>query len=269
MQKKHAEEAKAIILSQVDYLSTNDIFDSKFMPRIITLHTDIEAYYSQLSAHEQEVISQPKNPGSRVRIIIEPSQDEYKRTIVEKIKIYKEKLEESRKLIDKDLKIELESITSQITSDLSDIEHLNNRINAALEILRKLDNERLNHAIYILCEAVVQRGQSQSDSIDAGPNFALNFTNYIMNIAKSYPAIHEIYFLAVIKVKHIYYPMIMNDEAQLIEKRAALKDYSPDGRLAEGDKDKFTGQMDRARAFAFMLGSLFASKESKFNEGDI
>lgn len=242
--------------------------EEKYGPKCETLFEEIYNYYKQLNIQSELIKIQPKIPGARTRIIIDPAAEEFQKLIVEKVGIYKERLEESRKNIIKDVKIELESITSQITSDLDDHAHLNNRINAVLSILNKLDSENLNSAFYILCEAVVQRGQNQADSIDVGPNFALNFTRYIMKIANSYSAIHEIYFLAVVRIKHTFFPMMNPQEVQTIASRSELKDFAVD-RLTETDKERFTMQMDRARAFSFLLGSLFASKESKFNEGDI
>ena len=266
--KKFAQDSRTSLSALLQSSCVYE-FDPTFLPALESLYEGIFNYHKQLSTLSEQIKEQPKIPGARTRIIIEPAAEEYQKTITEKVKIYNEKLEESKKSINRDIKVELESIVSQVTSDLQDTEHLNNRINAALEILRKLDTNTLTQAVYILCEAVVQRGQTQSDSIDVGPNFAMNFTSFILKIARSYPAIHEIYFLAVIRIKSIFFPVIVPDEIQKTIERTSLKDFNPEGRLDERDKERFTLQMDRARAYAFLLGSLFASKESKFNEGDI
>ena len=248
--------------SESSYLDALNLKLNKFF-------NSLGSYFEQLHSFSQKAKEQPKIPGSRTRIIIDPRLSEFQKILSEKIEIFKQKLEESKKNIQNDLKIELRAIISQITSDLTDTEHLNQRIIAILSHMRSLDNQKLEYSIYIICEEVVQRGQDQGDSIDVGPNFALNFTNFIMTLAKSYPQIHEIYFIAVIKIKYSYFPRIVNEEIESIKKRTELKDINKDGRLQEHEKERFTQQMDRARAYAFLLGSLFACKESKFNEGDI
>lgn len=255
-------------LNSLDGRNSMDFYQ-KYMPTIDKLMEGIYQYYNQLATQQEEIKAKPKIPGSRTRIIIEPYSEDYQNTISEKIKLYKEKLEESNKKIESNLKVDLKAIVSQITSDLDDKAHLNDRINAALNLLKGLTGDNLTHAIYIICEEVVQRGQDQCDSIDVGPNFAINFTNFILTIAKSYHFIHEIYFIAVIKIKYSYFPKVLIEDKDSIGARNELKDIGPQGRLGELEKERLVRQMDRARAYAFLLGSLFASKESNFNEGDI
>ena len=237
--------------------------------KVDQLSSNMKSYNTQLKSHKEEVKKQPVIPGAKTRIVVEPDEVSYQKEIVEKCELFKKSLEESKKKIDKDLATNIKGIVSQITSDIDDQAHLAGRIQAMLDLLKLLDPDTLKVAIYVLCESMVTRGLDQADSIDLGANFSLNYTKFILAIAKSYRQVHEIYYIAIISRKYLFYPFINEKNVEEIFKRSELKDFASDGRLGDSDKDRLVRSLDTCRAIGFLVGSLFASKDSNFNEGDI
>lgn len=233
------------------------------------ISTSMQSYNSQLKSHKEEVKKQPIIPGAKTRIVVEPDEESYQKEIVEKCELFKKSLAESQKKINKELATNIKGIVSQITSDIDDQAHLAGRIQAMLDLLNSLDPDTLKAAIYVLCESMVNRGLDQADSIDLGANFSLNYTKFILTIAKSYKQVHEIYFIAIVSRKYLFYPCINEKNLDEISKRSELKDLSSDGRLSDSEKDRLVRSLDLCRAYGFLIGSLFASKDSNFNEGDI
>jgi predicted transcriptional regulator len=275
---KDDSQMQRLVKHREEFIQLNEKIRSESIPdnsldeivkKFDPLMDNIIKYYAQLKSHKEEVKEKPKTPGAKTRIVVDPSEKLYQEDIQKKVELYKKSLEESKQHLDKESSTNIKGIVSQITSDVNDTTHLSGRIKALLEILRSLNPESLKSAIYVLCDAVVSRGLDQCDSIDIGASFSLNYTKFILTIAKSYRQIHEIYFIAVISRKYLFYPLVTEQNLEEIRKRSEIKDLSPSGKLNESEKDKLSRSLDLCRAFGFLIGSLFASKDSNFNEGDI
>lgn len=241
----------------------------------IKIQTEKKIEIKQVPIQEtNKVLSEPvvvkKNLSANLsRIVVDPYQESYHKELQNKIEMYKKTLPDCTSSLNKTVSTDIKGIVSQITSDVDDLEHLNGRIKALLDVLGQLNQEDLKKAIYFLCETVVNRGADQADSIDLGGNFAINYTKFILEVAKVHNSIHELYYLSIISKKYLFYPLVQTSNIEEIEKRNHLKDINPSGTLADSEKDKLTRIMDACRAYGFLLGTLLASKDSKFNEGDI
>lgn len=267
----HKEKADSHCKSFFNYIENLHSQSANSVEDLIPLQ-EVSLLFEELRKHFQNETNKQKvviESNDEKRIVIDPSQEKYQKEIEKKVEVYKKCVEEAKKKLNKDVATDIKGIVSQITSDVDDLNHLNGRIRAMLEILSHLTGENLKFGLYFLCETVGNRGSDQADSIDLGGNFALNYTKFILIIAKSHNEIHEIYFLALISKKYIFYPLVTTRNSDEIEKRNSLKDLNPNGMLAEMDKEKLTRSMDVCRAYGFLLGTLLASEDSNFNEGDI
>ena len=271
---KHAEEfmnSNQKIKQEV--LADEGLID--FERGMINVQLNISNYFKHIKSLEEEskkrqiIEAESKMKAqARNRIVIEPYEESYQQEILQKCEFFINNLEECKKKIDSGLSTSIKGIVSQITSDVHDQAHLDGRIKAMLDLLASLDPDALKLAVYVLCEAMVDRGLGQADSIDLGSKFSLNYTKFILAIAKSYKQVHEVYFIAIVRRKYLFYPMIGQNNLEEIKNRSELK-YNSNGMLSDSEKCKLARSLDVCRAIGYSIGGLLASKESNFNEGDI
>ncbi|OMJ77225.1 hypothetical protein SteCoe_23219 [Stentor coeruleus] len=268
--EKAKRKEKYEALSKSFKSNNSDEIVIKYTNAINHVYEGVMRYFEQLSiiSESAKIQAQSKSSSSN-RIVVEPELEDYCKKIVERVENFNKKLKESESFTG-EAQRNLKMFVSQITSDTNDVSALNSRVDASLENLQSLNKDDLEKALYVLCFRVVDLGSQNSDDVKIGCNFSYNFTKYIMTIAKSYPAIHNIYFYALIRIKYYFYPMIDNKDIENIYKRTQLLDICQDsnGRLSDNEKDRLKKSMDTGRSYGHLLGSLFVCEDSMFNEGD-
>lgn len=249
--------------------NNSDAIVIKYTNAINHVYEGVMRYFEQLSIVSEIEKAQVESKRSSNRIVIEPELESYYKKIIERVENFNKKLKEAE-AFSGEAQRNLKMFVSQLTSDTNDTEALNSRVNASLECLQTLNKDDLEKALYILCHRVVDLGSQNSDDVKIGCNFSYNFTKFIITIAKSYPAVHNIYFYALIRIKYYFYPMIDNKDIENIKKRTQLLDIcqEPNGKLNDTEKDRLKKSMDTGRSYGHLLGSLFVCEGSTFNEGD-
>ncbi|CAG9311871.1 unnamed protein product [Blepharisma stoltei] len=158
---------------------------------------------------------------------------------------------------------DINATVNQITSSRTDIEHLNRRIEIAINVLKELNSEQREDALYLLCERVTSAVQDKCDSIVYGPEYTLNFIDFILTIGKTYHEIRKNFFLSIINRRKILVPIYGTADPERIMKRVLLND------LNEGfNNDMCVAEMNLSRSYGILLASFYTHKESPCNVGD-
>jgi len=148
---------------------------------------------------------------------------------------------------------DLNEIIGQITSDVSDFQHLSHCAQRCLASIQRFP-QATEIAIYSLSEKVLNQCRVNVEDIENGPSFALNYTNFIMEVSQQHPNIQRIFRDLLYSKRKILVPTLITDP-QDIDKRLHLQDVQPDA---------FESQMNLTRAFGSMRAALNCHGKSRF-----
>lgn len=148
---------------------------------------------------------------------------------------------------------DLNEIIGQITSDVSDFQHLSHCAQRCLSSMQRFP-QSTEIAIYSLCEKVLNQCRVNVEDVENGPSFALNYTNFIMEVSQQHPNIQRIFRDLLYSKRKILVPTLITDP-QEIDKRLHLQDVQPDA---------FESQMNLTRAFGSMRAALNCHGKSRY-----
>lgn len=148
---------------------------------------------------------------------------------------------------------DLNEIIGQITSDVNDSQHLSHCAQRCLGSMQRFSQSN-EIAIYSICEKVLNQCRVNVEDIENGPSFALNYTNFVLEISRQHPNIQRIFRDLLYSKRKILVPTLITDP-QEIDKRLHLQDVQPDA---------FESQMNLTRAFGSMRAALNCHRGSRY-----
>ena len=148
---------------------------------------------------------------------------------------------------------DLNEIIGQITSDVSDFQHLFHCAQRCLNAMQKYP-QASEVAVFSICEKVLNQCRVNVEDIENGSAFALNYTNFILEIAEKHGNMQRIFRDLLYSKRKILVPTLITDPSE-INKRLKLQDVQP---------DVFESQTNLTRAFGAMRAALNCHPKSQY-----
>jgi hypothetical protein len=149
----------------------------------------------------------------------------------------------------------------KITSDQNDPQHLYDRGQTALKILISYTGDMETFMLFA-ADKLVTRALDNLEEREVGINFAINYTQFMMDICKNYSDYEEYCIVRIKTYRRIFIPAPFSKEKTL--ERYNLQDGNYKGLDTEDERQAFSREMDRTRGLAYFLGAVYTHPDSKY-----
>lgn len=180
---------------------------------------------------------------------------------VDYVNRFRDKFDTLKHLEKEDPHWDFNAEVGKITSDLADTQHLYGRIEVAIRTFTSYTGN-MEEFLLFASDKLVTRALDNLEEREVGIDFAINYTQFIIEINKHIPEYEDYCIVRAKTYRRIFIPAPFSKEKTL--ERYNLQDGNYKGLNTEDGRQAFSREMDRTRGLGYLLGAIYTHPDSKF-----